>query len=256
MEVAIEQAMVTAPEAAKASAGVAMERATAAKVRLFMRCGFAFAALLAMCCVLMATQALPTTSEKVPDHRLKWLGPGKGVSVSGDWDRWQRPGIPMERDSQGNFATDIFLPEHCPVNNLVMSGVCCYHYKFFVDYGTHARWQHDPKQPSDKDPDGRVNNFMCKFARTRSGAMQRGATSPLSAKLRERAILRARSSSGQQASSSVAPTADSEATTTRDPSVQSDMPVPAAADATPQCLILPATFFNGSALTATTTRNT
>ncbi|KAL1504905.1 hypothetical protein AB1Y20_008673 [Prymnesium parvum] len=165
----------------------------------------------------------------VPDYRLKWLGPGREVSVSGDWDSWSRPGVQMRRDEGGVLAADIFLPEECPRVNLVMSGVCCYHYKFLVSFaGGYSRWLHDPKQPMDKDPDGWVNNFMCKYARTHDGQLQKSEGPP-----RALAAPQGKLSAGE-------PHAAADAA--------------AAPTAAPGCLLLPATSFNGSTLHATSTR--
>ena len=110
----------------------------------------------------------------MPDQRLKWLGAAaRAVSVSGDWNGWSTPGIAMSRDDDGHFAADIFLPDRCPRRNLIMAGVCCYRYKFYIDTGSRKRWQHDPRQPMDKDPDGWVNNFMCKYANGHDGSPMR-----------------------------------------------------------------------------------
>lgn len=107
----------------------------------------------------------PSGSKLLPDYRLKWLVPGaKAVSVSGDWNKWSVPGVPMARDEDNVWAADIFLPTRCPRKNLILTGVCCYRYKFYIDTGVRQRWLHDPRQPMDKDPDGWVNNFMCKYA--------------------------------------------------------------------------------------------
>jgi hypothetical protein len=101
----------------------------------------------------------------IPDYRLKWIGTKVvSVAVSGDWTGWSTPGIPMERDENGEWAADIYLPRRCPRKNLILTGVCCYRYKFYIDTGSRQRWLHDPRQPMDKDPDGWVNNFMCKYA--------------------------------------------------------------------------------------------
>ena len=111
------------------------------------------------------------------DYRLKWLGSAsaKAVSVSGDWNNWSTTAgvFAMARDDDGVFAANIFLPERCPRKNLIMAGVCCYRYKFYIEFGTRRRWQHDPRQPMDKDPDGWVNNFMCKYANGHDGKPMR-----------------------------------------------------------------------------------
>lgn len=175
--------------------------------------------------------------QRVPDYRLKWLGPGREVSVSGDWDSWSRPGIQMRRDEGGSFAADIYLPEECPRNNLVMSGVCCFHYKFFVSFATgFSRWLHDPKQPMDKDPDGWVNNFMCKYARTHDGQLQKSDVA-------QRTI-----ASGQQ----LVDAKDGQKAGKGAAQDSSDADVVPAEH--PACLLLPATYFNGSTLRTTSTR--
>lgn len=114
----------------------------------------------------------PPPEIRLPDYRLKWLGTApRAVSVAGDWNSWQiETAVAMARDDTGSFAADIYLPTSCPRINLVMRGVCCYRYKFYVDAGQRRRWLHDPRQPMDKDPDGRVNNFMCKYANGHDGA--------------------------------------------------------------------------------------
>ena len=90
----------------------------------------------------MPPPAAPPPDLRLPDYRLKWLGAGaRAVSVSGDWNRWSSSGVPMERDETGAFAADIYLPTRCPRINLIMRGVCCYRYKFYVDTGTRRRWQ-------------------------------------------------------------------------------------------------------------------
>ena len=102
---------------------------------------------------------------RLPDYRLKWLGTAAiAVSVSGDWNGWSTPGVPMTRDEDNVWAADVYLPTHCPRSNLILTGICCYRYKFYIDTGKRQRWLHDPRQPMDKDPDGWVNNFMCKYA--------------------------------------------------------------------------------------------
>ena len=191
--------------------------------------------MVALACVLCL--AAPTDmpeAERMPDYRLKWLGSGKSVSVSGDWIAWARPGVPMQRDEGGSFAADIFLPEECPRSNLVMSGVCCYHYKFYVSFaGGFGRWLHDPKQPMDKDPDGWVNNFLCKYARTHDGQMQKSQVPT-----RTIAAMHVLHKPGSQASTL---------------SAASDA-LEQHAPAQPGCLLLPATYFNGSTLRTTSTR--
>ena len=57
-----------------------------------------------------------------------------------------------EKDGEGSVTLVAEEPEDMwHLYNLVMSGVCCYHYKFFVVFaGGFGRWLHDPKQPMDK----------------------------------------------------------------------------------------------------------
>ena len=184
--------------------------------------------------------AVSSVAESVPDNRLKWLGSGKVISVSGDWLAWSRAGVSMVRDEDGAFAADIFLPEACPRSNLVMSGVCCYHYKFFVDFGNgHSRWLHDPKQPMDRDPDGRVNNFMCKYARAPDGQMQKSELP----QDRVVATVHTPSASGKGRVDAASATGEGEATDGREAAAQ------------PSCLILPATLFNGTTTGSTSTRS-
>ena len=228
---------------------------------------------------------------KLPDYRLKWLGTGaRAVSISGDWTGWATPGVPMERDETGAFAASIYLPVRCPRRNLIMRGVCCYRYKFYVDTGTRRRWLHDPRQPMDKDPDGWVNNFMCKYANGRDGAPLRmmpdgwrsagkvsdqakreaqqgmgggGARGDASAAAaaaddgnaltsvaaRKQAIAAAREKAAanraarEAAAAAAASTANGVA-----------LPPPPPFNVEEVCLVLPATYFNGSTLSTTTTR--
>ncbi|KAL3931947.1 MAG: hypothetical protein SGPRY_000908 [Prymnesium sp.] len=180
--------------------------------------------------------------EALPDYRLKWLGAGRQVAVCGDWDSWSRPGILMTRDEGGNFAADIFLPEECPRKNLVMSGVCCYHYKFYVSFSTgFSRWLHDPKQPMDKDPNGWVNNFMCKYARNHDGQLQKSDVP-------QRTIATAHLL-GSSHASDLSTESSSDKVAHVEEKTDGNIP-----NGAPRCLLLPATYFNGSTLRATSTR--
>ena len=234
----------------------------------------------------------PPPSLRLPDYRLKWLGAGaQTVSISGDWNGWTTTtGIPMTRDETGAFAADVYLPMRCPRRNLIMRGVCCYRYKFFIDTGTRRRWLHDPRQPMDKDPDGWVNNFMCKYANGRDGAPLRmmpdgwrsagkvsdqakreaqqgmGGGGPrgdasaaaaaaddgnalTSVAARKQAIAAAREKAAanraarEAAAAAAASTANGVA-----------LPPPPPFNVEEVCLVLPATYFNGSTLSTTTTR--
>ena len=171
-----------------------------------------------------------------PDYRLKWLG-NSGNNVRAIRQRrlerlgGARRAHGARRD--GHFAADIFLPARCPRKNLIMAGVCCYRYKFYLETGSRRRWLHDPRQPLDKDPDGWVNNFMCKYAHTHDG-------SPL--RMLPRASFTKPHSAGASGASSE-----------RSGNVrwESAPPPPPALEV---CLVLPATYLNGTKLSAMSTR--
>lgn len=195
---------------------------------------------------------------RLPDYRLKWLGADAlSVSVSGDWTGWSRSGVPMARDEDNVWATDVYLPEHCPRRNLMLLGVCCYRYKFFVDFGTRQRWLFDLQQPMDKDPDGRVHNYMCKYVSGKEGrplpmlplGMEKGVDpegggggggAPLT---HAGAARMAAAAAADSASSAAAARASSTATTTT-----------TAAAAVDVCFVLPATYLNGTSVGSTSTR--
>jgi len=163
----------------------------------------------------------------MPDYRLKWLGAAAdAVSVSGDWNGWTTPGLPMMRDEGGSWAADIYLPPGCPRQHLILTGVCCYHYKFFIQTGKRRRWLHDPRQPMDKDPDGWVNNFLCKYASGPDGRPLPMLPHNMHGKGKGK---------GKGDGGTAMPDADS--------------PPPVEV-----CFVLPATYFNGSAIDSTSTR--
>ena len=233
----------------------------------------------------------PPPSLRLPDYRLKWLGAGaQTVSISGDWNGWTTTtGIPMTRDETGAFAADVYLPMRCPRRNLIMRGVCCYRYKFFIDTGTRRRWLHDPRQPMDKDPDGWVNNFMCKYANGHDGAPLRtmpegwrragkdtkkreehlqgmgngggdggdgvdGAVPTTGVGARAEAALaaKARAASNQAAAAAAAASlAQKYSGGHAAAKVIGPPPPPPPVEV---CLVLPATYFNGTTLSTTTTR--
>ena len=203
-------------------------------------------------------QLLSLSEQREPDYRLKWLGPtsARAVTVSGDWNDWSTTtgAFVMARADDGLFAADIFLPERCLRKNLIMAGVCCYRYKFYIDLGTRKRWQHDPRQPMDKDPDGWVNNFMCKYANGHDGKPMRTiphasrAGGPLS---------------GQPplTSAAAAPFAAAEAAAAKRAAAAALARARRTGHALPPpppplevCLVLPATYFNGSTLGTASTR--
>ena len=197
---------------------------------------------------------------RLPDYRLKWLGANAlSVSVSGDWTGWSRSGVPMARDEDSVWATDVYLPEHCPRRNLMLLGVCCYRYEFFVDLGTRQRWLFDPQQPMDKDPDGWVHNYMCKYVSGKEGrplpmlplGMEKGVDpegggggggAPLT---HAGAARMAAAAAADSASSAAAARASSTATTTTTTTAAATVDV---------CFVLPATYLNGTSVGSTSTR--
>ena len=195
-----------------------------------------------------------------PDYRLKWFGANAhAVSVSGDWNGWATPGVPMERDEDGIFAADIFLPARCPRKNLIMERVCCYRYKFHLEAGARRRWLHDPRQPLDKDPDGWVNNFMCKYANSQDGSPLRmlpraSFTKPQGSN----AVVGWGNGDGNEGGSEGGNDSTNDGGTTsahravHPPRQHAPPPVPV--PAVESCLVLPATYFNGTRLSAASTR--
>ena len=209
--------------------------------------------------------ATPRQPKPMPDYRLKWLGAAAdAVSVSGDWNGWTTPGVPMLRDEGGSWAADIYLPPGCPRQHLILTGVCCYHYKFFIETGKRRRWLHDPRQPMDKDPDGWVNNFLCKYASGPDGrplpmlphnmhgkgkgkgkgdggtAMPDADSPPLT--MAAAAVVAAEAAAARASGASSAAATDVATT------------VPPPPPPVEVCFVLPATYFNGSAIGSTSTR--
>ena len=130
-----------------------------------------------------------------------------------------------------------------------MRGVCCYRYKFFIDTGTRRRWLHDPRQPMDKHPDGWVNNFMCKYAHSRDGQLQKSEVPTRTIA----AIHVLGTPSAQPPADGKTAEAGSPAQGGRSTSTDADSGAAALVEQ-PACLILPATYFNGSTLRTTSTR--
>ena len=214
----------------------------------------------------LSSSSLPTPESSAewlqPDYRLKWLGSAsaKAVSVSGDWNNWSTTAgvFAMARDDDGVFAANIFLPERCPRKNLIMAGVCCYRYKFYIEFGTRRRWQHDPRQPMDKDPDGWVNNFMCKYANGHDGKPMR--TIPHASRAYAHQAEAGNSASGPlsaaggtvaaaKAAAEKRAAAQAVALAKRTGRLLPPPPPPLEV-----CLVLPATYFNGSTLGTASTR--
>ena len=198
--------------------------------------------------------------DRLPDCRLKWLGTGAiAVSVSGDWNGWSTAGVPMTRED-GVWATDIFLPDHCPRKNLILTGVCCYRYKFYIDTGTRQRWLHDPRQPMDKDADGWVNNFLCKYASAQDGRPLPMLTPQVAGNIAKAkaeplthagAAAAAADAAAASAATAAAARAAAEGDTRAKPPGLALPPPPPPLEV---CFVLPATYLNGTALGSTSTR--
>lgn len=170
----------------------------------------------------------------------------------------------MERDEEGIFAVDIFLPPHCPRRNLIMTGVCCYRYKFYVDMGSRQRWLHDPRQPMDKDASGWVNNFLCKYAHSHDGtplrmlptAVNNNAppeeTAASGGGVRPTSLVAAQAQAAAAAKAAAA--ARSEAAPGRQALSAAAVQAPPPPPGGEVCFSLPATYFNGTSIGARTTR--
>ena len=194
---------------------------------------------------------------RLPDYRLKWLGTGaQAVSVSGDWNSWAVPGVPMQRDEGNNWATDVFLPVDCPRKNLILTGVCCYRYKFYIDTGAKQRWLHDPRQPMDKDPDGWVNNFMCKYDSTsRHRPLPMIPPNVVSqAHGKWKTTGKPKDTNAASAAMQLPPSTKASVTSGATMGSITGASSPPPPESIEVCFVLPATYLNGTALAATSTR--
>lgn len=119
--------------------------------------------------LIISGNAVPL-SQAEPDARIRWLGKeARGVAVYGDWDAWKSPGVPLLRDETGVLVADVFLPADCLQSKLVVSGICCYHYKFVIQLQLRQHWTHDPNQPWDTDEQGAKYNILCKYSSSMRG---------------------------------------------------------------------------------------
>ena len=108
----------------------------------------------------------------LPDYRPKWLGASAVAVAAAAIGAAGRHRGAMAATSA---AVGGYLPAAAmPAEKSDPTGVCCYRYKFFIDTGVRQRWLHDPSAANGQGSDGKVNNFMCKYARGRTASRSTG----------------------------------------------------------------------------------